>query len=553
MNIKGMEYLIKNKFPVPESMFLFRKISDLENSYRKKYGQEKVWAVVGYDDRTKINDHPYSAKGYGRKLSISEKEIETALIEVDKALDEARVSVKNRIYLTCKTHTNNNTILSGHAFFDSDFDSDKVHVDLFKGNRPSGKDWSPNRSYEIIVKNGKPDLYGVDKDLLEDIKNICKDIIKMGKGAYLDVSKLNNGYLFYHDLYFMKIAKGKTVNKIKKIDLSLGWVYLVNRPYNLFGASLYQRWFDPTQIFELFGISISDNLYIEEHPNVVRRYVIKEQQDKFSAKIEEIIRKDRKKAKKILEKGIKISKQAKGYLKKSPFNDLKSAVDFLIDLVLSATVFSYFSYPILEKIKDKELLSLAEKLRGMSCYPDIVNKIINPLAQKKAGESYQFLTLTEILTNNISIATERKEANKKGKRFLYAKIAGREFIEYTNNVIKIITQLEKVNIRKSVKGQIAYPGKITGRVRLVLTSDFNIEFNEGDILITATTNPTLMPLIKKAGAIVTDEGGITCHAAIVSRELKKPCIIGTKFATHTFKGGELVEVDANKGIVKIIK
>jgi pyruvate,water dikinase len=67
------------------------------------------------------------------------------------------------------------------------------------------------------------------------------------------------------------------------------------------------------------------------------------------------------------------------------------------------------------------------------------------------------------------------------------------------------------------------------------------------------TRPEFVPLMKKAIAIVTDEGGITCHAAIVSRELKKPCIIGTKVATQVLKDGDMVEVDANSGIVRILK
>jgi pyruvate,water dikinase len=67
------------------------------------------------------------------------------------------------------------------------------------------------------------------------------------------------------------------------------------------------------------------------------------------------------------------------------------------------------------------------------------------------------------------------------------------------------------------------------------------------------TRPEYISAMKKAAAIVTDEGGITCHAAIVSRELKKPCIIGTKIATKVLKDGDLVEVDADKGIVKILE
>lgn len=59
--------------------------------------------------------------------------------------------------------------------------------------------------------------------------------------------------------------------------------------------------------------------------------------------------------------------------------------------------------------------------------------------------------------------------------------------------------------------------------------------------------------MKKASAIVTDDGGITCHAAIVARELKTPCVVGTKIATHVLKDGDMVEVDADKGSVRIVK
>ena len=79
------------------------------------------------------------------------------------------------------------------------------------------------------------------------------------------------------------------------------------------------------------------------------------------------------------------------------------------------------------------------------------------------------------------------------------------------------------------------------------------KFKEGDILVSFSTNPSLVPAMNKAAAIITNAGGVTCHAAIVSRELKTPCIIGTKIATKVLHDGDFVEVDANKGIVKIIK
>ena len=76
--------------------------------------------------------------------------------------------------------------------------------------------------------------------------------------------------------------------------------------------------------------------------------------------------------------------------------------------------------------------------------------------------------------------------------------------------------------------------------------------NEGDILVSVATTPSIIMAMKKAAAFVTDEGGLTCHAAIVAREMKKPCVIGTKIATKVFKDGDVVEVDAERGIVRKI-
>lgn len=104
------------------------------------------------------------------------------------------------------------------------------------------------------------------------------------------------------------------------------------------------------------------------------------------------------------------------------------------------------------------------------------------------------------------------------------------------------------NVRE-LKGQCAYPGKVRGRVKLVNTPEMMNKMEKGDILIAYATQPNLLPAMRKAAAFVTDFGGITCHAAIVAREWKVPCVIGTGNATKILKDGELVEVDATKGTV----
>lgn len=101
------------------------------------------------------------------------------------------------------------------------------------------------------------------------------------------------------------------------------------------------------------------------------------------------------------------------------------------------------------------------------------------------------------------------------------------------------------------KGQSAYKGNVTGKVRILMRKDQVGDVEEGEIIVSPMTTPEMVAGMKKAAAFVTDEGGITCHAAIIAREMQKPCIIGTKVATQVLKNGEEVEVDANNGIVRI--
>ncbi len=121
-----------------------------------------------------------------------------------------------------------------------------------------------------------------------------------------------------------------------------------------------------------------------------------------------------------------------------------------------------------------------------------------------------------------------------------------------------IIEFERLIFEKSsgemhvINGKTASPGIARGVVRIVHHPKRVEIFNDGDILVTGMTRPDFVPFMKRAGAIVTDAGGLLCHAAIVSRELGKPCVIATEVATKVFKDGDIVEVDADTGkIAKI--
>ena len=102
------------------------------------------------------------------------------------------------------------------------------------------------------------------------------------------------------------------------------------------------------------------------------------------------------------------------------------------------------------------------------------------------------------------------------------------------------------------KGQPASPGKARGTVKILSSAMELAKVLKGDVLVAAATVPAFVPAMERAVAIVTDEGGLLSHAAIVSRELGVPCVVGTKIATKALKDGDLVEVDATNGLVRKI-
>jgi phosphohistidine swiveling domain-containing protein len=133
----------------------------------------------------------------------------------------------------------------------------------------------------------------------------------------------------------------------------------------------------------------------------------------------------------------------------------------------------------------------------------------------------------------------------------YRILLGKDIDTFLNSRGIINRKIVKENLE--LKGQVAQMGKARGRVRLVFGPQHNNKVKKGDILVSISTSPQLLPAMKIASAFVTEVGGITSHAAIVARELRRPCIVGVKGVTQLLSDGDLVEVDADKGVVMIIK
>lgn len=225
----------------------------------------------------------------------------------------------------------------------------------------------------------------------------------------------------------------------------------------------------------------------------------------------------------------------------------------------------------LHKDKSKDINTNLDKINA---FKDEVRAFMNTVLFEKDGFTKnlfnifakQFRLPANLLENltqrELLNLFEDKLPNKKiilKRQQAYVSIWDKESPIEGKNAKFIINKFEENNISTfKIKGQIANKGKSIGYVKIIVVDYTNLvllskEVNKmkpGQILVSETTTPELILACNKASAIVTDLGGLMSHAAIVSRELGIPCIIGTKIATKVLKDGDLVEVDANKGVVR---
>ena len=208
-----------------------------------------------------------------------------------------------------------------------------------------------------------------------------------------------------------------------------------------------------------------------------------------------------------------------------------------------------------------------EELKGTCAYSGKAKgtvKIVNSRSDikkvKKGDIIVSYQTNPELI-----VAMEKASAiiTDKGGLTCHASIVARELkipcivgTEHASKLLKDedIIEVDSANVEVNLisksktvlKGTCAYKGKAKGSARIVNIPEDIRNFEKGNILVSFSTNQDLVPAMEKAAAIVTDRGGVTCHAAIVARELQIPCLVGTEIATKVIKNDDIVEVDTYK-------
>ena len=185
-------------------------------------------------------------------------------------------------------------------------------------------------------------------------------------------------------------------------------------------------------------------------------------------------------------------------------------------------------------IATKNVMIIKDPKTGTTVKTDVPDDLKNKRVLSDE-EIYAILDLGEIVEDHYGMPQDVEWGIEKSKAYMLQS--------------RPITTIRREGGEKILEGLAASPGLASGKVKIVKALDHLEKVLEGDVLVTTMTSPDMVPAMRRAAAIVTDEGGLTSHAAIVSRELGVPAVVGTKEATLKLKDDMVVTVDGEKGLV----
>ena len=233
---------------------------------------------------------------------------------------------------------------------------------------------------------------------------------------------------------------------------------------------------------------------------------------------------------------LKIQNERRKILKKGSkelkiVSDIASEASYLKDYFkYSTNKVQYYAESIFEEISQRRKVKISD-LKNLS-HQDAVDLIVNGLDSRKTDKSdYQRHTVFVSLTGKI--------------RKRYIGIYGDE---YENLFL-----MPSKNISNLLKGRPACRGIVLGIAKVVRSPKDFYKVERGNILIVMNTSPDFVPILSKVGAIVAEEGGITAHVSVISREMKVPCVVGIPHVTKMINDGDYLEINANTGVVRILK
>jgi len=358
------------------------------------------------------------------------------------------------------------------------------------------------------------------------------------------------------------------------VDMSLQWFKVIRRPLSLLEVSIWAHWVDSDHAGPHVDIKLDQSLSIQDDAGMANEFLSQSSAFSGAEFLAGLLHGDRRQLLELLQRGQDVYRDTKTRIERGAeaFADIDEAVQFMCSAAQYTTVIPAQTLMVYERddADDPQIRSIAEDLRSRSLYPLIERTIIDPLAgrvTKGLGFSApertpEVATWSELRSGTLDreVLEGRLRDVEAGRRFVFQSIDGRErtrFVSQTGYLLMRLARQRQVVAADNpdeLTGQSAWPGIHQGRARVVLAPDaVGQTIEEGEVLVSIQSSPALMPLLKKCGAIVTDDGGIACHASIIARELRKPTLVGTGRATSVIHTGDLVEVDTYAQVVKILQ
>ncbi|QDT98062.1 PEP/pyruvate-binding domain-containing protein [Gimesia aquarii] len=358
------------------------------------------------------------------------------------------------------------------------------------------------------------------------------------------------------------------------IDESQEWQFLVRRPFFLLAATVLPFWLDSKHADKTLGTHLNETLLIQDDTGLFNLFYAKKSLDAYMEHIGNLLQNERAHLIEILKHALGLYDQGYARIDRGleGFDSLQEIEDFFADIAQHTTVFPAWVLIYIEsnQIQDPEVQALSEEIRSHTFYPVIERRILEPLAIKtaktlgfsKPERACELIVWSELKNGLVTrdLLESRLAAVEAGDRSIFQVIEDQETFHLVSQTGYLLTrlakqrQLQPASHSHELTGQVAWPGVFRGRAHVVLSLDAMGQTMEPDeVLVSIQSSPALMPLLERCGAIVTDDGGIACHAAILARELRKPALIGTQQATRKIKTGDLIEVDTYHQVVRILE
>lgn len=417
-------------------------------------------------------------------------------------------------------------------------------------------------------KSQQPSL--TDKEATEYAKILAK--LEKYYGHPIDTEWAYANRIFYL-LQARPVTTLDADYRLKLYNEKYDWKRLVKRPFSYLAATCILHCLQFTHgTIQRYAVPTVE---VEVMPNLIYFYQPPAEIEKLYQAADKAFQKNPARFLGYFEEGFALINELHPHVERKsiPFQSVQEMYDVMVKVVRNTVQLPWIFMDIFSKKAsltpdEGKAFHYCEQLRAQSLYswfydevlPELLPACLKELGLENIKNPLQCIAIDDLLVKEVNkdAIWARVESVQAGKRFLLNLEKNKISTYFLSDTGFVIMRLNKMRIKQLSKnenelhGTTAYPGLVEGVARVIFKANANTPFNPGDILVSINANPSLMPYIKQCSAIVAGEGGNMCHAAIIAREMKIPCLMSVTDVTLKIKDGQRIRVDAFNQTVTLL-